>query len=162
MSTSVVGHALCNRSRSPRSCQILSGEELQPVANNAPTPRLARTKSLGDSQSQSPRLHTHTHPYQNLRQKSHSSYRHYISPSSHHRLNRQTGVRHGKIRPQRTVHTVHATDDQASEAAIRAAYGRRIASFIVERRFFIACRTGIQSHHPKSTACATSPWPLPP
>lgn len=77
------------------------------------------------------------------------------------RLNRQSGVQHGRIRPQRTVHAVHATDDQASEAAIRAAYGRRIASFIVQRRLFIACRTSIQPDYTKSTACATSCRPHP-
>jgi hypothetical protein len=82
--------------------------------------------------------------------------------SVRHRLNRHSGVQHGKIRPQRTVHAVHATDDQASEAAIRAAYGRRITSFIIQRRLFIACRTGIQPHHPKSTACATSRRSHPP
>lgn len=58
---------------------------------------------------------------------------------------RQAGDRHGKIRPQRTV---HALDDQASEAAIRA-HGRLISALVFERRLFIACCARIQPHPPK-------------
>ena len=145
-----------SKKRSPRSCEWgITACEWRIMT----TPRLARTESP-KVQSHRPSKYIHTNQYS--RQNFTISHDNNTTCLGRRRLNRQSGVRHGKIRPQRTVHAVHATDDQASEAAIRAAYGRRITSFIIQRRLFIACRTGIQPHHPKSTACATSRWPHPP
>ena len=98
-----------------------------------------------------------THPANHARHDNLSNNHNAHLPSAG-QVTRQAGDRHGKIRPQRTV---HALDDQASEAAIRA-HGRLITALVFDRRLFITCCASIQPHHPKSTACFTGSWSLPP
>jgi hypothetical protein len=92
-----------------------------------------------------------THPANHARHDNLSNNHNAHLPSAG-QVTRQAGDRHGKIRLQRTV---HALDDQASEAAIRA-HGRLITALVLERRLFITCCASLQPHHPQSTACVTS------
>jgi len=96
-----------------------------------------------------------THPANHARHDNLSNNHNAHLPSAG-QVTRQAGDRYGKIRPQRTV---HALDDQASEAAIRA-HGRLITALVFKRRLFITCCARLQPHHPQSTACLTSHWPF--
>jgi hypothetical protein len=102
--------------------------------------------------------HTYSTPSANHARHDNLSHNHNAHLPSAGQTTRQAGDRYGKIRPQRTV---HALDDQASEAAIRA-HGRLISALVFERRLFITCCARIQPHHSQSTACPTSCRPLAP
>jgi hypothetical protein len=87
--------------------------------------------------------HTYSTPSANHARHDNLSHNHNVHLPSAGQTTRQAGDRYGKIRPQRTV---HALDDQASEAAIRA-HGRLISALVFERRLFITCCARLQPHH---------------